>query len=299
MGRAMTTDNGRAFTLIELLCVVAIIALLIALLLPALSRVRRVSTYMICGSTLAQYAKGGLIYLEDNKKAFPEDPNEWLYTKASVSKEHPIGCRWHDQSMSPRGEEEIPDEYRGKMWKYLEDIIGRPCPIFRDIARNLECENPEHNNKLDISPQNSYTMNGYLGSKDEGGVLNESEVRKPGEVFFFAEENSWSVRPDHPKFPAKWLKAPLSTRALDDTILLITPTPDARDCFATYHGVSSGELDRGSGNVAFIDGHVRSVRVEEQLREKMHGDRHYDNPAGNMSMGWPGKTPPPGGWEGQ
>ena len=80
---------------------------------------------------------------------------------------------------------------------------------------------------------------------------------------------------------------------------MITPTPEAKDCFGTYHGVSWKELNRGSGNVAFIDGHVRSVRVEEQLREKMHGVRRYDNPAGNMSMGWPGKTPPPGGWDGQ
>ncbi len=300
MGRAKTIFNNQGFTIWELLVVIAIIALLFALLLPALSRVRIVSTYMICGSNLRQYSVAGLMYLEDNKKIFPDDPNEWLYTKASISNAHPIGCRWHDRDMSSLGEVmKTSVEYRGNMWKYLEGVAGHPCPIFRDIARSKGCENPRHNSEIEIEPQNSYTMNGYLGGKENSGVRNVEEVRDPSMVFFFAEENFWSVRPDHPKYPAKWLKAPLSTKALDDTVLLITPTPEARDCFATYHGVSSSELDRGSGNVVFIDGHVKSVRVEEQLREKMHGVRHYDNPAGNMSMGWASKSPPPGGWDGQ
>ena len=142
-------------------------------------------------------------------------------------------------------------------------------------------------------------MNGYLGSGQNGGVRNLSEVRNPSEVFFFAEENCWSVRPDHPRYAAKWLKAPLSTRALDNTILLITPSPDARDCFATYHNAYSNDLNRGSGNVAFLDGHVENVTVEEQLRKTMHGVSTEDNPAGNMSLSWASKSSPPGGWNGQ
>jgi prepilin-type processing-associated H-X9-DG protein len=163
----------------------------------------------------------------------------------------------------------------------------------------MGCENTQHNMELEINPQYSYTMNGYLGSKQEGGVQYESEVRGPAQVFFFAEENSWSTRPDHPKYPAKWLKAPLSTRALDDTALLITPTPDARDCFATYHGASSKDLNRGSGNVVFIDGHVEGIRVEDQLRKHMHGVESRLNSAGNLFRAWASKSPPPGGWDAQ
>jgi prepilin-type processing-associated H-X9-DG protein len=248
---------------------------------------------------LRQYYAAGQMYLEENNKLFPE-PDEWLYTKTSDSKEHPIGCRWHDREMSLWGQKSnVPEEYKGKLWKYIKETGIRPCPIFRDCAKARGCENTQHNIELEINPQYSYTMNGYLGSKQEAGVQNESEVRAPAEVFFFAEENSWSIRPDHPKYSAKWLKAPLSTRALDDTALLITPTPQAKDCFATYHGASSKGFNRGSGNVVFIDGHVESVRVESQLRVKMHGSRNYDNPAGNMSMAWASKTPPPGGWDAQ
>jgi prepilin-type processing-associated H-X9-DG protein len=298
MGRVIAKKGERGFTIWELLTVITIIIILISLLLPALNRARSYSTYMVCGSYLAQYGKAGLMYLEDNDKVFPE-PNEWLYTKMSINKEHPIGCRWHDWSMSPYGKiMRTYEEYRGTMWSYLEETVHL-CPIFRDVARKRECENPEHNSKVEINPQYSYTMNGYLGSKENGGVRNESEVRDPSKVFFFAEENSWSVQPDHPKFPAKWLKAPLSTKALDDTVLMITPTPEARDCFATYHGAYSSDLSRGAGNVAFCDGHVESVPVEGQLRAKMHGVRDSYNPAGNMDMGWASKTPPSGGWDEQ
>ncbi|MGA2092535.1 MAG: H-X9-DG-CTERM domain-containing protein [Sedimentisphaerales bacterium] len=298
MGRDTVKNCEQGFTFWELLTVIAIIALLIAILLPALSRSRQSGTRAVCIHNLAQYSVAGLTYLEDNGKNFP-DPNEWLYTNASISKGHPIGCRWHDRDMSPYGETMKTNvEYRGKMWKYLEGVAG-PCPIFRDIAKSRGCENPQHNSEIEINPQYSYTMNGYLGSKENGGVRNESEVRGPAKVFFFAEENSWSIRPDHPKYPAKWLKAPLSTKALDDTALLITPTPQAKDCFATYHGASSGDQSRGGGNVAFLDGHVEFVRVEGQLRKNMHGVSDSYEPAGNMAMGWARKTPPPGGWDGQ
>jgi prepilin-type processing-associated H-X9-DG protein len=301
MGRVIAKNVRRGFTIWELLIIIAIIALLVGLLMPALSRSRRYATVTICMSNLRQYGTAGLLYLEDNNNLFP-DPNEWLYTKASISKEHPIGCRWHDRVMSPRGEAmRASEEYRGKMWRYFDEGIGRPCPIFRDIARNRGCENPGHSNNLAIEPQNSYTMNGYLGGNGEGCVRSFSEVKKPGNVFLFGEENSWSVRPDHPKFLATWLKAPLSTKALDDTVLMITPTPEARDCFATYHEASSSDLSRGSSNAVFLDGHVERISVEDQLRKNMHGAdvRGRGKPAGNLSMAWASESPPPGGWEGQ
>ena len=300
MTNDVATDTKRAFTIWELLCVLAVIFLLVALLMPALSRVRQQSTRMVCMSYLAGYGKVGLLYLNDNDGVFPE-PSEWLYTMKSNSESHPIGCRWHDRAMSPYGEiMRASPEYRGKMWSYINDMaVGRPCPTFRRFARSRGCENPDHNNNLDIDPQNSYTMNGYLGSIQEGGVLKDAEVRDPGGVFFFAEENPWSVRPDHPKFRARWLSAPLSTKALDNMALLVTPTPQAEDCFATYHDAPRGDLNRGSGHVVFIDGHVNSIRAKDQMRKTMHGGNSRLGPAGNLSWAWANKSPPPGGWDAQ
>jgi hypothetical protein len=290
-------NSKRGFTIWELLCILFVIFLLFALLAPALNRTRRYATVVVCSSYLREYSIAGIQYLDDNDGIFPE-PGEWLYTTKSDSKDHPIGCRWHDQLMAPSGRiMRTSPEFRGKMWEYFgEGGIG-PCPSFRGYVRSMGCENPNHNDDIDISPQYSYTMNGYLGTTQDGGVAERSEVREPASVFFFAEENSWSLRPDHPKYPARWLSAHLSTRALDDTGLLISPTPEAKDCFATYHG--SGDLNRGSGYVAFIDGHVERIRAKDQLRKNMHGGRSKLGPAGNLLWAWPSKSPPPGGWDAQ
>lgn len=299
MIKSVGRNSKLAFTIWELLCILGIIVLLVALLMPALSRVRQQSTRIVCGSYLAGYGKAGLLYLNDNDEVFSE-PDEWLYTAKSDSKAHPIGCRWHDQAMAPDGEiMQTSPEYRGKMWAYFHEMGIRPCPIFRDIVRSRNCENPDHNQDLDIKPQYSYTINGYLGTKQGGGVLKVSEVRDPSKVFFFAEENSWSLRPDHPTFPARWLSVPLSTKALDDTALFISPSPKANNCFATYHEAPGGDFNRGYGNVVFIDGHVKSIGAEDQLRKTMHGGKSRLAPAGNLSWAWANNLPPADGWDEQ
>ena len=193
----------------------------------------------------------------------------------------------------------VSTEYKGKMWAYINEISIGPCPTFRRFAQSRGCENPAHKREIDIKPQYSYTMNGCLGTKQDGGVLKESEVRDPSSVFYFAEENSWSLRPDHPKFPARWLSAPLSTKALDDTALLIAPTPEANNCFATYHPGPSGDINSGAGNLVFVDGHMESIVAEDQLRKTMHNGNSRLGPAGNLLWSWAGKSPPPGEWDGQ
>jgi prepilin-type processing-associated H-X9-DG protein len=299
MNNNITMNTKRAFTIWELLCVIIVIFLLFALLMPALSRVRTMSSGAICGSYLQTYGILGQQYLNDNDEFFPK-AGEWLYTTKSNTESHPIGCRWHDMAMNQTGEimNKSP-EYRGKMWTYFDKRSIRPCPIFRDLTESRVCENPGHKRNIDIEPQYNYTMNGYLGAEENGGVRKQSEVRDPGRVFFFAEENSWSLRPDHSALPATWLSAPLSTKALDDTVLLISPTPNAINCFATYHGAPGGDLNRGYSNVLFVDGHVELISVEDQLRKTMHGGKSRLGPAGNLSWAWASKLPPPGGWDAQ
>jgi Tfp pilus assembly protein PilE len=61
--RKTAAINARgAFTILELLCVIVIIFLLMALLMPALSRVRRIATRTVCASYLMQHSKAGLIF---------------------------------------------------------------------------------------------------------------------------------------------------------------------------------------------------------------------------------------------
>lgn len=61
----------RAFTLLELLVVVAIIAILAALLLPSLQKARQSARRAKCMNNLRQLTAANFLYLDDNAQRFP------------------------------------------------------------------------------------------------------------------------------------------------------------------------------------------------------------------------------------
>lgn len=78
--------GGGGFTLVELLVVTAIIALLAALLAPAVMRALEAARQARCGSRLRQVGMGFQLYLNDYEQVYPwaedpvsTDPYYWLW----------------------------------------------------------------------------------------------------------------------------------------------------------------------------------------------------------------------------
>jgi prepilin-type N-terminal cleavage/methylation domain-containing protein/prepilin-type processing-associated H-X9-DG protein len=83
----------RGFTLIELLVVIAIIAILAALLIPALERARDTARTVVCASQLHQMGLGFLSYYQDSNEYLPGGPPCRAGSCATnVSCCYPVSC---------------------------------------------------------------------------------------------------------------------------------------------------------------------------------------------------------------
>ena len=74
-------ENEKGFTLIELLVVITIIALLLAILMPSLRKVKQLGRDIVCRSNLKQWALIWAMYTDENAGKFPHQVPGTNYTR--------------------------------------------------------------------------------------------------------------------------------------------------------------------------------------------------------------------------
>jgi prepilin-type N-terminal cleavage/methylation domain-containing protein/prepilin-type processing-associated H-X9-DG protein len=116
--------QGRGFTLIEVLVVVAIIALLVAILLPSLARAREMARMAQCQSNVKQLMTAFVMYGNETKGKLPGtayDPDaDWL--------------GWANLTGGHTGRQ--PDD--GTIWKYMGKAkMAYHCPEYGKDIRDI------------------------------------------------------------------------------------------------------------------------------------------------------------------
>jgi prepilin-type N-terminal cleavage/methylation domain-containing protein/prepilin-type processing-associated H-X9-DG protein len=159
----------RAFTLMELLVVVAIIAILASLLMPALTRGKQNAQRINCLSNLRQMAIAAQIYVDDQSGSYP----------VAYYEEVRQGVKYSVAWDLTTALSSTPSVAPGLLWQGAGSEKIQQCPSFRGKANWL------------VDPHTGYNYNtSYLGHGENESVpepAKAADVKKPSGTIIFGD----------------------------------------------------------------------------------------------------------------